>query len=163
MDITEKKIFTLKIVLIMGFTAVLLLTAIFFALTGVHVYEMSKTRETTQIYVDAASYFKEEIRKSDGNVVRTASLGGLVSALVIEDYRDGQYYETWYFLRDGYLQKAAVQKGTDVSAADTEPVLALSAADFSMPSEDLLRISFTSPEKDAYVFHVHIPDYIGGA
>lgn len=150
-----------KIIFIVLIMLIFLIASLVAAALGVNIYETVSANTSKQKLTDAAQYIADEIRKSDGSAIRTASVGGNTPALVMNTYKNGENVEVWFFADDGFLKRAIVEKGTAVKKNKSKDIVALTYADFVMLADDLLEIRLTS-EEDICVTNLFLPHYEGG-
>lgn len=157
-----KNILNNRIIFIIAIMSIFLIVSLIAAALSVNIYETVGANSSRDKLTEASQYIVDEIRKSDGSAVRTASVGGDTPALVMSTYKNGTDYETWFFADNGFLKKLTVQKGTAVKKNKGDSIAALTYADFVMLSDDLVEIRLTS-EDDVCVTNLFLPHYEGGA
>lgn len=131
------------------FIAVIVLTFVAIssaaAFLGVDIYSIVSHKNMT--FSDSpVSYIKEKVLKcEDKSNLRTASVGGTVSALVISTEKNGtKTYDTWLFAHDGYLKEVTAYSDDHISVSSGKKIFPLDGIDFSMPSSSLLEIDMTN-------------------
>lgn len=150
-----------KFIFIILIMSIFLIASLVAAALSVNIYETVSANTSKQKLTDASQSIINEIRKSDGSAIRTASVGGDTPALVMTTYRNGENVEIWFFADDGFLKRAIVEKGTAVKKSKSKNITALTYADFVMLADDLLEIRLTS-EDDSCVTNLFLPHYEGG-
>lgn len=158
-----KKFMERKILIIAAIAAVFILTSVGLGVSGAHIYNTVKLNDARQELSDASDYFSDIIRKADGNYIRTASIGGNVPALVIESYRNGKSYETWYFTHNDHLKKVKAEKGSPVTVEEGDNIMDLAHMDVTFLQDDLLELRLTSTDGTSGTFNIHFYNYEGGS
>lgn len=156
-----KNLMNHKIIFIILIMLIFLIASLVAAAVSVNIYEMVSANTSKQKLTDASQSIVNEIRKSDGSDIRTASVGGDTPALVMTTYQNGENVEIWFFADEGFLKRAIVEKGTAVKKNKSKNLVALTYADFVMLADDLLEIRLTS-EDDVCVTNLFLPHYEGG-
>ncbi len=104
----------------------------------------------------ATAYITEKVRQSDASLstgdgtVRLSTLSGQPALALWEETEDSLFC-TWIYYHDGYLRELYMRGGSylgpDILDAG-EKILELSALDYSMVSDNLLKISMLLPDGD---------------
>jgi len=96
-------------------------------------------------------YLTEKIRQTtnaSGEIsVRQTGEG---DALVLGMLAEGERYETWIYVEDGYLREVLLLQGAEVSPGIGQKIMPLSELVLELGSEGLLRIRVTDQTGETY-------------
>lgn len=95
-------------------------------------------------------YLTEKVRQTDaaeGISVRQTSQG---DALVLGMSAEGERYETWIYVEDGYLCEVLLSKGADIAPGIGQKIMPLSSLNLQLGQEGLLQICVTDQTGETY-------------
>ena len=111
--------------------AVLLICSVFSIILGIHFYEKTTNRISSNYETRTAlSYMKEKIHQND--LYNSVSIGSFdhCESLILEQESEGHLYKTYIYVYENALWEVTVQDGVSISAKDGTKIL--DVTDFSM-------------------------------
>lgn len=129
----NRKQHAIDIIFVLSLFCVFAVLALFVVVLGANVYKGISV-DMTQNYDARTSvaYLSEKIRQNDmQGGISIGTIDG-ADALVLKQEADGQTYETWVYVKDGWLSEVTIASGTDVTQIAGEHVMELSTMDISM-------------------------------
>ena len=131
----------LLVLLLFGVFAVCILSVL---LTGARVNRALAARDSAAYDLRTASqYLSTKVRQSAGADALRVEPFGDTTALVLEEYYDGDCYLTRIYCHDGYLRELFSAEDDEMTPSDGEPVLPAQALDLRL-EEGLLRTTLNT-------------------
>lgn len=129
----NRKQHAIDIIFVLSLFCVFAVLALFVVVLGANVYkgisvDMTKNYDTRT----SVAYLSEKIRQNDmQGGISIGTVDG-ADALVLKQEADGQTYETWVYVKDGWLSEVTIASGTDITQVAGEHVMELAYMDISM-------------------------------
>lgn len=95
-------------------------------------------------------YMTEKIRQTNATEGISIRQAGEGDALVLEMSAEGEQYETWIYVEDGYLREVLLLKGVDIAPGIGQKIMPLSSLDLELGQEGLLEICVTDQMGETY-------------
>jgi len=95
-------------------------------------------------------YLTEKVRQTnsaEGISVRQTAEG---DALVLGMSAEGERYETWIYVEDGYLREVLMSKGADLTPGIGQKIMPLSSLELELGQEGLLQIRVIDQTGERY-------------
>lgn len=96
-------------------------------------------------------YLTEKVRQTNAAEGISVRQTGEGDALVLGMSAEGEQYETWIYVEDGYLREVLLSKGADFAPGIGQKIMPLSSLDLDLEQEGLLlRICVTDRRGERY-------------
>lgn len=135
-------------------------SALMLVMVGARVYQNTVNDMASNFDERTAfAYVTERIRQN--NDANTVSVGTLedVNSLILSQKVDGETYETYLYLHDGYLKELFIKKGSYLGENMLnagQKILELKAFQVESIQDSLYRIFFESAHSDPMTLYVHV-------
>lgn len=163
----EKKTFVVDTLFILSLFILFTISALMLVSVGVEVYKQTaeKMNDNSDIRT-SVSYITEKIRQSDTLLTsEDLSSSSAVSishlstqtALKLTQEIDGQYYDTYLYLYDGFLKELLIKDGTDLGEQVLmagRDILKLKAFEIEQVSPNLFSIELTTTDNQTQTLFV---------
>jgi hypothetical protein len=95
-------------------------------------------------------YLTEKVRQTNASEGISVRQSGEGDALVLGMSAEGERYETWIYVEDGYLREVLLSKGADLAPGIGQKIMPLSLLDLELGREGLLQICVTDITGERY-------------
>lgn len=140
----QQKRHIVDIVFVLGLFCVYTAGALFLAVIGADIYRQGVQSAKSNYNIRTSIlYLTEKVRANDtAGGVAVRHIGGQ-SALVLNTQMDGEDYETWIYMEDGYLCEVLLEKGGQVTNGIGQEIMQISDIVFELEEDRLLLIDVT--------------------
>lgn len=147
-----------------NFRNLIIIIAIFFficcflaAFLSVQVFDNYSKGETLTSINKPANIISRAVNSEElKSNIRTASLEGNTSTLVISSSVDITTVETWYFSRNGYLCSASTNKGVPIVPEHAKKLYPIKNIGFVFLQDNLLEVTLTSKDNITSTFNLSL-------
>lgn len=119
--------------------------ALMLSVLGAHSYRQTvalSQKDFTQR--SSVLYLTQKVRQNDiGGSLRVESYGN-GDALILVEQETGDGYETWIYVKDGYLCELLISAGSEVSDDQAQRIMPMQELSLSLESGNLLNIALTT-------------------
>ncbi len=148
---------TMDIFFVFSLFGLYTLASLFLIVIGANIYSTTiSSSESNYNLRTSVLYLSEKTRQNEkAGGVRTDTLNGS-AALVLPEEIDGDVYETWIYVEDGYLSEVFVPEDTTIPPGIGQNIMLVSEVDFEIDRNNLLHISITDVDNEEYNSQVYL-------
>ncbi|HHW95099.1 MAG TPA: DUF4860 domain-containing protein [Mogibacterium sp.] len=147
----HRKIYSAEILFVVALFFLYTLCVLLLSVMAADTYrEGAKRSERNYNMRTSVLYLTEKARQTslpEGISVRQTEEG---DALVLGMSAEGEQYETWIYVEDGYLREVLLMQGADFMPGIGQKIMPLSSLDLELGKEGLLQISVTDQTGETY-------------
>ncbi len=146
-----RKHHVVDIVFVLSLFCAFAVMALFVVVLGTNVYKsISANMNANYNSRTSVFYLTEKVRQTEGaDSIEIREFGGS-DALVLSQDLDGEIYETWIFVSDGYLSEVLLQQGKQPSAGFAQAIMQIKQLSFARIGDHLLQMSVTDADGKEY-------------
>lgn len=147
----RRKIYTAEILLVVALFFLYTIFALLLSVMVADTYrEGAERSERNYNMRTSVLYLTEKVRQTnapEGISVRQTEEG---DALVLGMSANGERYETWIYVEDGYLREVLLLQGADFMPGIGQKIMPLSSLDLELGQKGLLQIRVTDQTGETY-------------
>ncbi len=158
-----RKSHTIDIFFVVSLFALYVLSSLFLSVIGADVYRENVTLSEANYNVrTSVLYLTEKVRQNEtGGDVRSDSFGGH-DALVLSEHYNGNTYETWIYIEDGYLCEVYLAANVSPMPGIGQKIMEVNALTVTSDNMGLLTIGITDKNDNSYSSRVYLECFDGG-